>query len=98
MARGDDKVVVTYGTDAAADALTPDDRLAESELYERADDLLDNAPSTLLSVPAIVRFADAAGEPEWQEIKPYAEAFDVVTAGGETEGDSARVRIAAGLR
>jgi Protein of unknown function (DUF3352) len=98
MARGADKVVVTYGRDAAADALVPGDRLGDSELYERADDLLEDAPSTLLSVPAVVRFADAAGEPEWHDIKPYAEAFDVITAGGETDGDDARVRIAAGLR
>jgi hypothetical protein len=31
-------------------------------------------------------------------VKPYAEAFDVITAGSGTDGDDARIRIAAGLR
>jgi hypothetical protein len=68
MARSEDKVVVTYGTDAAAAALAPDEQLGNSDLYARAEELLgDEAePSTLLSIPAIVRFNDAAGEPEWR--------------------------------
>lgn len=102
MARGEDKVVVAYGTEAAADALSPDEELGDSELYERTTDLLgdDAEPSFLLSLPAVVKLVDAAGDTgrEWQQAKPYVETFDIVAIGGSTDGGDARVRFVAGLK
>jgi Protein of unknown function (DUF3352) len=102
MARGEDKVVVTYGTEAAVDALSSDEQLGDSELYERTTELLgdDAEPSFLLSLPAVVKLVDSAGDPdpEWQKAKPYVETFDIVAIGGSTDGGDARMRFVAGLR
>lgn len=102
LARGKDKVVVTSGVAAAEDALSPAEELGDSELYERTTDLLgdDADPSFLLSMPGLVTLVDATGEAgaDWQEAKPYVEAFDVLALGGSTDGGDARVRFVAGLR
>ena len=51
-------------------------------------------------MPGLVELVDASGDAgaEWQEAKPYVEAFDVLALGGSTDGGDARVRFAAGLR
>ena len=102
LARGKDKVVVTSGVAAAEDALSPDEELGDTELYERTTDLLgdDAEPSFLLSMPSLVELVDASGEAgaEWQKAKPYVEAFDVLALGGSTDEGDARVRFVAGLR
>ena len=102
LARGEDKVVVTSGVAAAEDALSPDEELGDTELYERTTDLLgdDAEPSFLLSMPRLVKLVDASGEAgaEWQEAKPYVEAFDLLALGGSTDEGDALVRFVAGLR
>ena len=102
LARGEDKVVVTSGVAAAEDALSPDEELGDTELYERTTDLLgdDADPSFVLSMPGLVQLVDASGDAgaEWQQAKPYVEAFDVLALGGSADGGDARVRFVAGLR
>jgi hypothetical protein len=102
LARAEDKVVVTSGIAAAEDALSPDEELGDTELYERATELLgdDADPSFVLSMPGLVKLVDTSGDAgaEWQEAKPYVEAFDILALGGSTDGGDARVRFAAGLR
>ena len=101
-ARGDDRVVVTYGEEAAVQALSPDEKLGDSELYGRTEDVLgdDVEPSFLLSMAPLLALVEASGaeDPEWQQAKPYVEAFDIVASGGGTDGDHARVRVAGGLK
>jgi hypothetical protein len=102
LARGKHKVVITSGTAAAEDALSPDAELGDTDLYERTTDLLgaDAEPSFVVSVSRLVGLVDAAGEDgaEWRAAKPYVEAFDVLALGGSTDGGDARIRFVAGLR
>lgn len=101
LARGEGRVVVTYGEEAAVQALSPDQPLGDNDLYERGKTVLgdDLSPTFLVSMPAIVRLVDAAGTagPEWAQARPYLEAYDVVAGGGGRDGDRVRGRVAAGL-
>lgn len=101
IARSDDRVVVTYGEEAATQALSPDEKLGDSELYGRTEDVLgDVEPSFLLSMAPLLSLVEtsASADPDWQQAKPYVEAFDIVASGGGTDGEHARVRVAAGLK
>ncbi|MGH2949390.1 MAG: DUF3352 domain-containing protein [Solirubrobacteraceae bacterium] len=102
FARGDGKVVVTYGEEAAVAALDPGETLGDSELFSRAESVLgdDLEPSMLLSIPPVVALVDSSGsaDPSWDQAKPYIEAFDVIAIGGGTDGARSRGRVAAGLR
>jgi hypothetical protein len=102
LARGSGKVVVAYGEEAAAAALSPDETLGDTDVFERAESVLGDGlePSFLLSVPQLVSLIDAAaeGDPRWGQARPYLEAFDVLTLGGATERGQGRARVAAGLR
>jgi hypothetical protein len=102
LARGSERVVVAYGEEAAAAALSPGETLGDSDVYSRAESVLGDGmdPSLLLSVPQMVSLIDeaAAGDPGWAQAREYFEAFDVVTLGGTTDGGQARGRVAAGLR
>ena len=102
MARSADKVVITYGQEAATAALSGSDTLGDSELYGRTRDVLGDGldPSFLIAVGPIVSLVDSSGtaDASWNEFKPYLEAFDLLAVGGGTDGDTARFRIAAGLR
>jgi hypothetical protein len=100
LARSEDRVVVTYGEKAAVEALEPADMLAESELYGQAKEALgDIDPTFLLSMPGVLSLVDATGnaDAEFQQARPYLEAFGFVATGGSSDDDRARVRIAAGL-
>jgi hypothetical protein len=102
IARGAGKVVVTYGAEAATAALKPSEKLGDSELFGRAEEVLgdDVEASFLLSLAPVVSLVESSGEAgaEWQQAKPYVEAFDIVAGGGGADGDHARARVAAGLR
>jgi hypothetical protein len=102
LARGQGRVVAAYGEDAAAQALAADEPLADSELHSRGEAILghDVSPTVLVSMPAILRLVDAspgAADPEWAQVRPYLEAYDVVAGGGGREGEQVRGRVAAGL-
>lgn len=102
LARGEGKVVVTYGREAAAAALDPDETLGDSEPFARAESVLgdDLEPAMLLSLAPIVTLVDLSDSvpPWWIQVKPYLEGFDVVAVGGGTDGDRSYGRVAAGLR
>ncbi len=102
MARSSDKVVITYGQEAAAAALSGSDTLGDSELYGRTRDVLGDGvdPSFLVAMGPIVSLVESSGSADasWNEVKPYLEAFDLFAVGGGADGDTARFRVAAGLR
>jgi hypothetical protein len=102
FARGQGKVVVTYGEEAAAEALDPDETLGDSELFSRAESVLgdDLDPSFVLSIAPLVTLVDLSSGvgSSWAQAKPYIEAFDVIAIGGGTDGARSRGRVAAGLR
>ena len=101
FARGEGKVAVTYGEQAAAAALSPDETLADSEQFDEAESVLgdDLEPSTIVSVTPIVALVDSFGTagPEWDQARPYIEVFSLLASGGGSDGSRGRVRIAAGL-
>ena len=101
LARGNGKVVVAYGNDAAAQALAPSGKLEDAEIYGQATELLEDVePGFLLSMPRLLSLVGSAGgtDPGWDRAKPYLEAYDVVAMGAEGSGGRAKVRIAAGLK
>ena len=85
-ARNDERVVIAFGRDAAADALGGGEKLGDSETYAAAKSLLgDVEPGFLLSMPAVLQLAEAAGETDadFEKAKPYLEAFGVIAGGNE---------------
>jgi hypothetical protein len=102
LARGDGKVVATYGEQAAAAALSPERSLADSELYDEAESVLGDEldPSFIVSIPPIVSLVESVGTagPEWDQARPYVEAFSLIVSGGGSDGNRAHGRLAAGLR
>jgi len=101
-ARTDERVVIASGADAAADALSGEDRLGDSETYAQVKSVLgdDMEPGSLVSMPALLELVSshAAGDEEFAKVKPYLEAFGVVASGSETEGGRAHARAAAALK
>jgi hypothetical protein len=99
-ALGKERVVVTYGEAAAADALAPRQKLADSETWSQAKALLGDRvePAFLLSMPAVVELASGSGDPSFAQAKPYLDAFGLIATGGGLEGDVAHSRVVAGLR
>ncbi|HYI19778.1 MAG TPA: DUF3352 domain-containing protein, partial [Solirubrobacteraceae bacterium] len=80
LARGEGRMVLAYTAAAAADALAGEGKLGDSEAYGEAEELLgdDMAPSFVLSLPAVIELVDAFGQAdaEFEEARPYLEAFD----------------------
>jgi hypothetical protein len=100
-ARGKGRVVIAYGSAAAADALTPKQKLADSPTFEQAKSLLGDGyePGFVLSMPALVALAQSGdSDHTFAEAKPYLEAFSVIASGGKLDGDTARSRVVAGLK
>jgi hypothetical protein len=102
LARGNGHVVAAFGEAAATAALQPDAELGDGDLYGDAEDILgdDMEPAFLLSVPAVIALVDAIGEadPDFEEARPYLEAFGTVTSGGKTDGDRVESRLAVTLK
>jgi Protein of unknown function (DUF3352) len=101
LARGGGKVVVTYGPDAAVEAIHPTEQFGDSDTYDQAKDVLGGEidPAMLLSMPSLVSLIDSIGEAgaDFERVRPYLEAFTTIAIGGAVDGDRAHARIAAGL-
>ena len=97
-----DKVVIAYGEAAARDALSPSQRMADSPTYAAARAALGDGiePGFVLAMPPVVSLAGATAESkaEFEQAKPYLDAFTVIAAGAKQDGDVARGRFVAGLR
>ena len=100
MARSDERVVVSYGVDAAKAALNPDSKLGDADVYHQAEDKLDMDPAFVMSVPAVLSLVDSAGEADadFQRARPYLEPYDVIAYGAESQGGGGRFRLVAGLK
>jgi hypothetical protein len=101
LARSDDRVVIGLGEPATADALAPESRLGDSELYGSAKTLLGGVePTLLLSMPDLVKAVGASGNAGagFARAKPYLDAYSVIASGGSLEGDTLKSRAVAGLR
>ena len=101
LARGEKKVVVTYGQEAAVAALSPQSKLGDADVFEQAKDALEDLePSLLVSMPAVVKLVDSSGsnDADWAKARPYLDAYDVIALGFEGNNNGGRVRFAAGLK
>jgi hypothetical protein len=102
LARSDDRVVAAVGEAAASAALAPTEKLADSELFGQAKDILDDdmEPAFLLSMPKLLAAVESMGETDadYEKAKPYLEAFSVIASGGTFEEDEVSSRFAAGLK
>ena len=58
------------------------------------------APSFVLSVPAVIELVDAFGQAdaEFEEARPYLEAFDTVVTGGSADDGTIHSRTAVTLK
>jgi hypothetical protein len=91
----DGRVVLAYGNDAAADALDPAQKLADSSDFEAAADSLGGGYLVsfyLAAAPIIdlVESTGAASDPDWQDVKPYLEPLVALIGGASGEGDALR--------
>ena len=95
-------MVLAYTADAAAAALAPDAKLGDAPSYDAAEEILgdDMAPSFVLSVPAIVELVEAFGEAdhEFEQARPYLEAFETIATGGSVDDGTVRSRTAVTLK
>jgi hypothetical protein len=102
IARSEDRVVVAVGEAAATAALAPTQKLADSELFGEAREILDDdmEPAFLLSMPQLLAAVESMGETDadYAKAKPYLEAFSVIASGGSFKEDEVRSRFAAGLK
>jgi Protein of unknown function (DUF3352) len=102
LARSGDRVVVAVGEAAASAALAPTQKLADSELFGQAKDILGDGmePAFLLSMPDLLAAVENMGETDadYAKAKPYLEAFSVIASGGSFKDDEVRSRLAAGLK
>ncbi len=102
LARSDDRVVAAIGEAAAAAALAPAEKLADSELFGQAKDILGDGiePAFLLSMPELLAAVESMGETDadYAKAKPYLETFSVIASGGSFKDDEVRSRVAAGLK
>ena len=102
LARSDDRVVAALGESAAAEALAPAQKLADSALFKAAKDILDDdlEPAFLLSMPDMLAAIESMGEADadYEKAKPYLEAFSLIVSGGSFKDDEFRSRLAAGLK
>ena len=102
LARGEGKMVLAYTPEAAAAALAPDAKLGDAPSYDAAEEILgdDMAPSFVLSVPAIVELVEAFGEAdhEFEQARPYLEAFETIATGGSVDDGTVRSRTAVTLK
>jgi hypothetical protein len=102
LARSGDRVVVALGAAAAAEALAPADKLADSELFKQGKEILGGGqePAFLLSMPDLLTAIESMSKPDagYAKAKPYLQAFSEIVSGGSSKKDEVRSRVAAGLK
>ena len=100
LARSDERVVVSYGVDAAKAALNPDGKLGDADIYHQAEDKLGMDPAFVMSMPTVLSLVDASGQADadFQQVRPYLQPYDVIAYGAEAQGDGGRFRLVAGLK
>jgi hypothetical protein len=101
FARGNGRVVAAFGETAAAAGLNPSSKLDDSETLGAAKGALgDMEPIFVLSIPDVVKLVDGMGaaDADFEQARPYVEAFGVVTSGSSVDGDKVKSRLAVTLR
>lgn len=91
----DGKVVLAYGDEAAADAISPGQTLADTAEFTQAEDALggDYNVSFYLAVEPILALAGSAGAGQsegWVKAKAYLEPLGALVGGAQEDGDKLR--------
>ena len=93
----DGKVVFAYGDAAAADAVSPADKLGDSADYTAARDSLGDYDVSVFvlmqPILDLVESTDAATDADWQKAKPYLEPLSALVGGTSGDGDSLRSAV-----
>ena len=100
-ALAEDRVVIAFGPEAAQNALAGGERFGDSDLYGRAKEAVGGTePSIVVGFEPILALVEAAaaGDPDFDEARPYLETIDLVAGGAEKDGDRIRQRFALKLR
>jgi hypothetical protein len=97
MLQRDDRVAFTYGDSEAKDALSGGGLAGSSDFKRAAGGLGDGySPLVYVSVPPILRVADAFGatsDQDYVKAKPYLTILDYLIAGTTGNGNDGRFRI-----
>jgi hypothetical protein len=99
----DGKVVLAYGDEAAADAISPSQTLSDTPEFSRAEDALggDYNVSFYLSMEPILELVESTGagsSEEYAKIKPYLEPFGAFVGGAQENGDKLRSAFGVTIR
>ena len=91
----DGKVVLAYGDEAAADAISAGQTLADTAEFAQAEDALggDYNVSFYLAVEPILALVESTGagaNAEWAQVKPYLEPLGALVGGAQEDGDKLR--------
>ena len=96
----DDRVVVAYGDEAAADAVKADEPLGDASAFDAAAGTLGDGydVSTYIDMKPIIALAESSGaasSADWREAKAYLEAIGAVIGGTKEEGGKlvSKVRV-----
>jgi hypothetical protein len=97
-----DRIAIAYGLPAAKRGLEPSGTtLADNAEFQEAKSALgDTAISAFVDGPAALRLVKSlvpAGEPEFEEARPYLSKVSYVGIGGKTEGDTANAKLIVGF-
>ena len=101
VALAGDRAVVAVGRDSALDALSPRARLRDSDVWDRADGVLDGVdPAMVVDLPAALALIEQglADDPDFALVKPYLDTLSVLAAGSGKDGDERRSRLALGVK
>jgi hypothetical protein len=97
MLHHDDRVAFTYGDSESKDALSGGGLASSGDFKRAADGLGDGySPLVYLSVPPILRVADAFGatsDKDYVKAKPYLTILDYLIVGTTGNGNDGRVRF-----
>jgi hypothetical protein len=93
------RFVIAYGAKAFNDATNPSSTLSSNSTFQGAQGLLGSSakPSFFVDWSTVVRFITlaGAGDPSFQQAKPYLDAFTAIIGGGS--GDR-KAEVAIGLK
>lgn len=104
IAANDERFTVGVNPQAMTDVLDPDDKLGDSDSYDKAVDALGGdgiRPLAIIDTPTIVSLLETFGLSEregYDKVKPYLDALGPISIGTVRDGDVARFAFALGLR
>lgn len=103
IAANDDRFTVGVNPRAMSDILDPDEKLGDSEAYDRATEALggDVKPIVIVDTQTIIGLVEGFGASQaegYDKVKPYLDVLGPISAGTARDGDVSRFSFALGLK